>query len=218
MAAKRSKIKKRRKVAMFERLETIVDDIFSKFQLYMVQVASKNAWWEWEASLIKIGKLKPNVLFCFLWYSSLLAQSPERPFVAGAPPEGGEPVVGEMVEVLNPYITIFNNFRPGIDINALIWSPIELKIKDFLKRPRCSRFITRFCPFLVVWSWRSGHISTSNSESSARHQIPTQDCGNGYWHLVVERFSRRKTNWVEKRREGRDNGWMRTSGVPQVGA
>ena len=43
MAAKRSKIKKRRRVAMFERLETIVDDIFSKFQLYMVQVASKNA-------------------------------------------------------------------------------------------------------------------------------------------------------------------------------
>ena len=65
------------------------------------------------------------------------ARSPEHPFVAGAPPERVEPVVGEMVEVLNPYTTIFYNFRPEIYINALIQSPNELKIKDFLKRPRC---------------------------------------------------------------------------------
>ena len=43
MAAKRSKIQKVGRGATFCGLETMVIDIFSKFQLYMVQDASRNA-------------------------------------------------------------------------------------------------------------------------------------------------------------------------------
>lgn len=43
MATKRSKIQKVGRGATFWGLETMVIDIFSKFQLYMVQDASRNA-------------------------------------------------------------------------------------------------------------------------------------------------------------------------------
>ena len=60
---KRSKIQKVGRGVTFWGLETMVINIFSKLVFYMVQDAFRNAWWEWEGSLIKIGKMISNLLF-----------------------------------------------------------------------------------------------------------------------------------------------------------
>ena len=64
-------------------------------------------------------KIQSNIVFGFLNVYFLLAQSPERPFVAGAPPGQEENLMLEILELLALITVYSHNLGPKLILKYL---------------------------------------------------------------------------------------------------